>query len=71
MKNQCRTNTNKLGFAVNLSYMRYPGIILALELYPSKNLTVYWQSTRNKCFRMGKLTKKERTYKNTAICLWI
>ena len=38
IKNHCRTNTNKLGFAVNLSYMRHPGIILAPELYPDRKI---------------------------------
>ncbi|CAI8717840.1 Tn3 family transposase [Chryseobacterium sp. IT-36CA2] len=38
IKNHCRTNTNKLGFAVNLSYMRHPGIILAPDLYPDQKI---------------------------------
>lgn len=38
IKNHCRTNTNKLGFAVNLSYMRDPGIVLAPDLYPNQKI---------------------------------
>lgn len=38
IKNHCRTNTNKLGFAVNLSYMRHPGINLAPDLYPDQKI---------------------------------
>lgn len=38
IKNHCRTNTNKLGFAINLCYMRHPGIVLAPELYPDRKI---------------------------------
>lgn len=44
IKNHCRTNTNKLGFAVNLSYMRHPGIILAPELYPDRQILQFISS---------------------------
>lgn len=41
LKNHCRINTNKLGFSVNLSYMRHLGIILAPDLYPDRKILQY------------------------------
>lgn len=38
IKNHCRTNISKLGFAINLSYMRHPGIVLAPDLYPDRKV---------------------------------
>lgn len=38
IKNHCRTNVNKLGFAVLLSYMKHPGIILGSEVFPNQNI---------------------------------
>ncbi|WP_102981273.1 Tn3 family transposase [Chryseobacterium scophthalmum] len=38
IKSHCRTNTNKLGFAIILSYMKHPGIILAPDLYPDQKI---------------------------------
>ena len=36
--NQKRGNANKLGFAIQLSYMRYPGITLAEKETPNQDL---------------------------------
>ena len=39
--NNCRGNANKIGYAVNLCYMRYPGIILPLNQIPDPILVNY------------------------------
>lgn len=38
IKTHCRGNANKLGFAILLCYMRYPGIILAFGSDPDRNV---------------------------------
>jgi TnpA family transposase len=41
IQNNCRGNANKIGYAVNLCYMRYPGIILPLNQIPDPTLVNY------------------------------
>lgn len=41
IRNSCRGNSNKLGYALNLCYMRYPGIILPSNQSPEQSLINY------------------------------
>jgi len=44
IRNNCRGSANRLGFAVLLSYMRFPGIVLPANADPDQMLLLYVSS---------------------------
>ncbi|CAA7196693.1 DUF4158 domain-containing protein [Chryseobacterium potabilaquae] len=62
IKNHCRTNTNKLRFVINLSYMRHPGIVLAPDLYPDQKILQFMGSQLGiNVLEGGNYGKREQT----------